>query len=116
MSRCPHTAYYREVRSADLLVGEIALQVDLHRCVDCGTYLPLGPATMTPDVADELRASAIATSSAARIGDLSALEIDWLVHGDSPAHSDERWPETREEHAALLAHWMREHDAIKETP
>ncbi|MEO7895883.1 MAG: hypothetical protein ABIR65_01170 [Pseudolysinimonas sp.] len=41
---------------------------------------------------------------------MSRLEFDWLVHGDEPGHSPERWPTTDEEHAALLAYWIREHD------
>jgi len=56
----------------------------------------------------ELVAISRHTEGRERFKQMTPDEFDWFVHGDDVAHCGARWPSTREEHAACLAHWIDE--------
>lgn len=75
--------------------------------------------TLERAVAIEIRAAELVAISLhsgranRRWNQVTAVEFDWLVHGDWPPHSPtQRWPETDEEAAALLAHDIELHDHL----
>ena len=65
----------------------------------------------------EIRAAElVAFANEGRLDEMSPTEFDWFVHGDSPAHCvSDCTPVTDEESAALLAHWIDNHDFIVES-
>lgn len=71
---------------------QVYAEVEQFRCLDCGAYLSLGPARMTPEVAVELKAAQLAAD---RGGPFGADRFDYC-------------PETKSDELCQLceAYWL----------
>jgi hypothetical protein len=112
---CKHWpySYSRNVNWFDIDDREPPNLIRMRKCPDCRATMSLGPATITPAVAIEIRAAELAADYSP-IGGLRRPVSEDIVRGWSSAESNMA-PHSDEWLAGWLGHEIKMHDARAES-